>query len=121
VDEKMRENYERYEREHGFVRVRVRLLTAAEGGRRGPIADGYRADWDIGNRAESGERTINGAPVLLEASTSLAPGESATLRLHPVAPEFWKHVKPGLEVEMREGPRVVGRGKVLDIVRVKTG
>jgi hypothetical protein len=48
VDKSERAHIERFEREEGFVRVRFRLLTPEEGGRQEPIADGYRACWDIG-------------------------------------------------------------------------
>jgi hypothetical protein len=73
VDENQRVHWEERERELGFIRVRIRLLDAAEGGRQGPIASGYQASWDIGNRTESGERTLNDAPLLLENRVSLRP------------------------------------------------
>ena len=105
------------EHEHGFVRVRFRLLTTDEGGRKGPIADGYRASWDIGNRTDSGEWTSNDAPLLLECHDEwVAPGETAIARIHPLVPELWAHVRPGLEVAMHEGSRVVGRGEVIEVV-----
>ena len=57
VDENERAHWEQREQERGFIRVRIRLLTTEEGGRQGPIADGYRASWDIGKVTESGEWT----------------------------------------------------------------
>jgi hypothetical protein len=59
LDKFERAHWERREREEGFVRVRFRLPTTEEGGRQGPIADGYRACWDIGNRTDGGERMFN--------------------------------------------------------------
>jgi translation elongation factor EF-Tu-like GTPase len=103
--------------EDGFIRVRVRLLTTEEGGRLGPIADGYRASWNLGNRAGKGERMINDAPLLLEEGEWLAPGESADAPIHPLAPEFWTDVSAGDEIAMHEGQRVVGHGQVLEVVR----
>jgi translation elongation factor EF-Tu-like GTPase len=116
VDETERAHWERREREQGFVRIRVRLLATDEGGRQGPIFDGYRSSWNIGNRTDSGEWTVSDAPMLLEDSESLAPGESATARIHPLAPEFWTHVSAGLEIAMHEGARVVGRAEILAVV-----
>jgi hypothetical protein len=116
VDETERVHWKRSEREQGFVRIRVRLLTTAEGGRQGPISDGYRSSWNIGNRTDSGEWSFNDAPMLLDDRESLAPGESATARIHPLAPEFWIHVSAGLGIAMHEGARVVGRAEVLAVV-----
>jgi hypothetical protein len=125
VDENERAHWEQREQERGFLRVRIRLLTTEEGGRQGPIADGYRASWDIGNVTESGEWTINDAPLLLEDRDWLAlledrdwlaPGEVADARIHPLAPEFWTDVAAGAEIAMHEGRRVVGRGEVLEVV-----
>jgi translation elongation factor EF-Tu-like GTPase len=116
MDDRERAHWERRERKRGVVRVRVRLLTTAEGGRHGPIADGYRASWDIGNQTDAGEWTSNDAPLLLEDRESLAPGETATGRIHPIAPELWTNVSPGLEITMHEGRRIVGRGEVLEVV-----
>jgi hypothetical protein len=117
MDEAERRHWQRREREQGFVRLRLRLLPTEEGGRKGPIADGYRGSWDIGNRSEDDEPTSNDAPLLFdEPGKWLSPGESATARLHPLAPEFWLHVKPGLKVVMKEGRRVVGRGEVVEVV-----
>jgi hypothetical protein len=117
MDKSERAHWERREREEGFVRVRFRLLTTEEGGRRGPIADGYRACWDIGNRTDGGERMFNDAPLLIEDGDEwIAPGSGGVARIHPLVPEFWADVRPGLEVAMYEGSRVVGRGQVLEVV-----
>jgi hypothetical protein len=85
------------------------------GGRKGAIADGYRASWNIGNATESGEPTINGGPLLLEDRDWLAPGDVADARIHPLAPEFWTDVAPRAEIAMHEGLRVVGFGEVLEV------
>ena len=120
MDEAERRHWEGREREQGFIRVRLRLLGTDEGGRTGPIADGYRSSWDIGNRSEDDEPTINDAPLLFdEPGKWLAPRESSTARLHPLAPELWRHVGPGLEVVMKEGARVVGRGEVIEVVGLR--
>ena len=116
MEAKERAHWERRERERGFVRVRVRLLTTGEGGRDRPIADGYRASWNIGNLTDSGEWTSNDGPLLLEDREALAPGETATARIHPLVPESWTHVSAGLEITMHEGHRTVGRGEVLEVV-----
>lgn len=116
MDANERARWEQREREDGFLRVRLRLLTTDEGGRRGSIADGYRASWSIGTRAQSDDWTISDAPLLLEDREWLAPGEIAAVRIHPLFPEFWTGVVPGDHIDMHEGSRVVGHGEVLEIV-----
>ena len=111
-----RKLWERRATEKGFVRVRLRVVATDEGGRQGLLFDGYRANWDIGNRTEDGGRTSNDAPLLLDDQESLAPGAIADVRIIPIAPEFWTHVSVGQEIEMREGGRIVGRGEVLEVV-----
>lgn len=85
--------YEQREREEGFIRARFSLF--AEGGRRSPIFDDYRCDWDIGNVEDDGRPTINGGPITLEDKDQVHPGEEAIVRIHPIAPQFWAHVGPG--------------------------
>lgn len=116
MDENERAHWARIERDRGFIRVRVRLLSADEGGRKGPIDDGYRASWGISNRSEEGEWTISDAPLLLEGRDWLPPGESANVRIHPLWPEFWTEVSAGTELAMHEGSRVVGHGEVIEVV-----
>jgi translation elongation factor EF-Tu-like GTPase len=116
VDAKDRAHWERRERDQGFLRVRVRLLTTEEGGRQSPIFDGYRAAWDIGNLSESGEWTTKDAPLLFENRDSLPLGETAEARIHPIAPELWTDVSAGAQIAMHEGLRVVGRAEVLEVV-----
>jgi len=104
-----------YEAEHGFIRARMQLLATEERGRKGPIFTDYRASWDIGNTYE-GEWTINDAPVTLEDVEQLAPGEEATVRLHPIAREFWNQVKPGMTIYAHEGRRRVATAVVMEWV-----
>jgi hypothetical protein len=76
-----------YEAQHGFIRVRLMLLTPDEGGRSRPVFSDYRASWDIGNTYE-GQWTVNDAPLVFEDVEKLEPGEEALARIHPLRPEF---------------------------------
>ena len=107
------ERWAALERERGYLRVRLRLLRADEGGRKTGIVSGYRPDWDIGN-VEGGRPTFNGAAVRLENADLLQPGHETTVRLLPFAPGFWLNVRSGQEIAMHEGARVVGRAVVLE-------
>jgi hypothetical protein len=104
-----------YEAKFGFLEARLTLFTASDGGRSRPIFTDYRPDWNIGNRFESGEVEINGARVSLEDAKSIAPGESGVVRLHPTLPEAWRKVQVGAEINMHEGPHVVGKARVLRV------
>jgi hypothetical protein len=101
-----------YEAEHGHVEARLTLRATAEGGRKGPIFTDYRPDWNVGNRTETGVMEINGAPVTLEDCASLAPGETGTVRLHPLWRDAWMRVRPGAQIDMHEGAKVVGTATV---------
>jgi hypothetical protein len=84
-------------------------------GRKGPIFTDYRPDWNIGNRTEAGTMELDGAPVTLEDCASLAPGESGTVRLHPLWRDAWMDVRPGAQIDMHEGSRVVGTAIVMRV------
>jgi len=107
--------WRRVEAERGYLRASLSLASPAEG-RKTPILSAYRACWDIGATYE-GARTFNDAPITIEDAPSIAPGATGTVRLHPLAPEFWTHVRVGQAITMHEGSRVVGHGVVLEIIR----
>jgi hypothetical protein len=102
-----------YEDEHGYVRVRLTLVSTQDGGRRGPIASGYRSCWDVS--PEGGQSLLTDAPLLTEDGAWLEPGECATVRLHPLFRENWAGVVPGMVIGMFEGSRRVGLATVLDV------
>jgi hypothetical protein len=82
-----------YESEHGYVRARLTLTGASEGGRQGPIASGYRSCWDVS--CADGQVLLADAPLLIEDGEWLQPGESAIVRLHPLFREDWTGIGPG--------------------------
>ncbi|MGK2876752.1 MAG: hypothetical protein ACSLEW_14135 [Nocardioides sp.] len=107
------------ERENGYIRARLRLLTHDESGRQSPIASGYRAHWAFAPEIP-GER--HDAPLTLETGPIewLAPGEEAMVRLHPLVPELWPPIVPGIRLTMLEGARVVGVAEVVEAVPAGT-
>ena len=98
-----------------FVRARLRMLPAAEGGRRRPISSGYRSNCWLGRTTANGEREYNDAVVYLESAAELHPGEDAVVRIQPVFPDYWTEVGVGSGIEVCEGSRVVGLAVVLDL------
>jgi translation elongation factor EF-Tu-like GTPase len=109
-----------YGEREGYFRVRLRLLTQGEGGRRSGVADGYRFSWNWDETTEEGALVIHDGPLLVEDGEGLEPGQEAVVRIHPIFPEFWIEVRPGTEITMREGSRIVGRAEVLERVEPRT-
>jgi hypothetical protein len=105
-----------YEAEHGFIEARLTLLPPEDGGRARSVFTDYRPDWNIGNRTDSGEMEINGAPITLEDAPSIRPGGTGLVRLHPLLREAWMKLEPGTEIAMHEGARVVGKAIVLRVM-----
>lgn len=114
----IRHEHERWteaERENGYIRASLRLLSHDEGGRQSPIASGYRSHWAFPPEIH-GER--HDGPLTLEAGPSewLDPGEEANVRLHPLFPDLWPPLVPGVRLTMLEGARVVGVAEVIEAV-----
>jgi hypothetical protein len=93
-----------------FYRVRLRFLTAEEGGRRGPIHwtfASYRPDFKIG------EGDFHGA-VLMDAPSEIALGDRVEVEI-----AFWccnsKHeFAPGDAFYQHEGPKRIAEGTILE-------
>jgi hypothetical protein len=104
-----------YEAKHGFVEAELTLTPTEAGGKKQSISTDYRPDWNIGNVTENGELEINGAPVTLENSQPMSPGDTGLVRLHPLSQVAWTRVRPGMKIFMHEGARVVGEATVLRV------
>lgn len=90
--------------------VRVRFLTTEEGGRKTPIASGYRPDWVSDRKPE-----YNCAQLLLpQGSPSLQLGAEMGAVLQPLRPELW-HVERDDELKAMEGAKHVASAVVLEV------
>ena len=107
------------ERENGYIRARLRQLTHEEGGRKNPIAAGYRSHRVLPPEVHH-ER--HDAPLTLESGPGewLDPGEEAMVRLHALSWDLWPAVVPGIRLTMLEGARVVGVAEVVEAVPAVT-
>jgi len=99
----------------GCLVVRLRLVHPDDGGRRHPVLAGWRVAWNVGNRAD-GQRPDNDAIIVPEGASSISPGATGMVRLVPVYPNSWDHVKPGDVLQMRDGNRVIGLAAVVERV-----
>ncbi|WP_405891712.1 hypothetical protein OG427_39285 [Streptomyces sp. NBC_00133] len=107
-----------WEVQHGTVRATLSLVGAEEGGRRSAFSgDGrLRPMWDIGNRTADGERELSIARLWVEFAEKLGPGESADVRLAPLRPERWRHLKCGDVITMHEAGPVAGTATVIEVL-----
>ncbi|MEW2267661.1 hypothetical protein ACGF5T_34415 [Streptomyces sp. NPDC047853] len=107
-----------WEVRHGTVRATLSLVGAEEGRRRTAFSgDGQlRPMWDIGNRTTDGERELNIARLWVEYAQELGPGETADVRLAPLSPEQWRHLKCGDVITMHEARPVAGTATVIEVL-----
>ncbi|MFF3420844.1 hypothetical protein ACFYW9_40315 [Streptomyces sp. NPDC002698] len=111
-----------WEVKHGTVRATLSLVGAEEGGRQSAFsADGrLRPLWDTGNRTADGERDLNIATLWVEFAEELGPGETADVRLAPLSPGQWRHLKVGDVITMHEGRPVAGTATVTEVLPPRT-
>ncbi|MDT0267266.1 hypothetical protein RM844_13320 [Streptomyces sp. DSM 44915] len=108
-----------YETRHGVIRADLTLPPPAEARRRTPIAGAgvLRPMWDIGNRTATGGPVLNIARLWVEGAPFLAPGGQAPVRLAPLDPSGWQHLRPGQLITMHEDRSVAGTAVVRQVER----
>jgi translation elongation factor EF-Tu-like GTPase len=92
------------------IEAEIYFLRTEEGGRKGPAFTGYRPqffydgeDWDA----------VQEYPDVSE----VRPGDTVRALVSFLSPEYHRgRVYPGMSFAIREGQRVVGRGRVLKIL-----
>ncbi|MFE3270021.1 hypothetical protein [Streptomyces sp. NPDC059215] len=111
-----------WEIRNGTVRATLSLVGAEESRRRTALsADGrLRPMWDIGNRTADRERELNIARLWVEYAQELGPGETADIRLAPLNPEQWRHLKCGDVITMYEARPVAGTATVIEVLPPRT-
>ena len=102
-----------------FIEARVSLQPTAAGGRKRPIASGYRCGFLIGNPFGDREEQ-NDAAIYLVDTEVLLPGSEAMARIRPAVPAAWVSISVGASLTMCEGPRTVGSAMVT-AVRARQG
>ncbi len=98
-----------------FFRVELHLIPAEKGGRKHPLRDDYRPNWELGN-TWLGEPMLHDGRVFLEDTTQLPPGRQGNARVEPLRPEYWGGVGAGRVLAVQEGARMVGHATVLEVV-----
>lgn len=111
-----------YETRNGIIRADLTLRPASEA-RRQISFDGagvLRPMWNIGNRTPSGEPDLNIARLWVEFIPFLEPGGRSSVRLAPLDPLQWQHLRPGQVITMHEDRSVAGTAVILEIHRPQT-
>ena len=97
-----------------FIKVRLSLLTSAEGERDAPITTGYMPNW---RRPGIPAPTLASGTVELLDTEKHGPGATATARVYPFVAEVWQGVEVGAELDVSEGPqRTIGKAIVTRVV-----
>lgn len=103
------------------LRIALELAPTDRGGRRRPLADGYRASMSFGRRRRDVEPVVHDAVLVLEDVSELAPGASAVARAWVVSPdELPRFVAEDTAFTLLENDRIVGRAQVLEVLEDPT-
>ncbi|WP_217196566.1 hypothetical protein [Streptomyces buecherae] len=102
---------------NGVIRADLTLRPAAEARRTTPISGAgvLRPMWDIGRLSPTGGRAVSIARLWVENRPVLEPGGRATVRLVPLTPSHWTHVRPGQQITMHEDRSVAGTAVVVEV------
>ncbi len=107
-----------WEAQHGTIRATLTLEPADVGWRKASFSgDGQlRPLWDIGTRTADGHPDLRIARLWVEFAPTLGPGETASVRLAPLRPEHWRHLKLGDLITMYEAQPVAGRAEIIELL-----
>ncbi|MFD0883076.1 hypothetical protein ACFQ08_00640 [Streptosporangium algeriense] len=110
--------WRRSEARTGVFLADLHLLPAGEGSRATPISPGglLRPMWDLGRYTSEGEPLLSIAGLWIEGRDSLKPGGCASVRLLPLTPEHWRHLKPGDVIAMHEMRPPTGTARIVEVM-----
>lgn len=110
-------HWRRSEIRNGMIRADLTLRPPTEARRKTPISGHgvLRPMWDIGNLSPTGAASVSIAGLWVEDMLVLEPGGRATVRLVPLTPTHWTHVKTGQQINMHEDRTVAGTAVVLEV------
>lgn len=103
------------ETRHGVIRVDLRLLDPALPSARRTAVPGdgrLRPLWHIGLRTRQGDPDLHVARIWVERAARLEPGACGPVRLAPLSPARWRHLRPGDQITMHEQAPPAGTATV---------
>ena len=103
------------------LRIGLELAPADRGGRRRPLADGYRASMSFGRRRRDVDPVVHDAVLVLEDVTEVAPGGTAVARAWVLMPdELPRFVAEDTAFTLLERDRIIARARVLEVLEDPT-
>jgi hypothetical protein len=90
---------------HGVIRADLRLIEPGQPGARTTAIPGdgvLRPLWDIGLVMPEGHPDLRIARIWVEQAPGIEPGAHGRIRLAPLSPEGWRHLRPGDRITMHE-------------------
>jgi hypothetical protein len=116
-------HWRRWETLRGCIRAELRLVPAAEGGRRTSVPGQgvLRPLWDIGLRTAAGSPDLQVARIWVEHMPELAAGGSGMIRLAPLTPASWRGLRPGHTITMHERRPVAGTAAIIETTKPVPG
>ncbi|GIF44541.1 hypothetical protein [Actinoplanes xinjiangensis] len=90
---------------HGIIRADLRLVDPAQPGARRTAIPGdgiLRPLWNVGLVMPEGHPDLRVARIWVERVPHLEPSACGPVRLAPLRPEGWRHLKPGHQITMHE-------------------
>ena len=98
-------------KEHPDFIARVRLLTTEEGGRKGFAVSGYRPAFKLPDQTE-----MTSAEQKFRGTDQVQPGQEVISEIRIIWIEaFEKKLSVGTDFELREGPRIVAKGQIIEV------
>ncbi|MFC4529157.1 hypothetical protein [Sphaerisporangium dianthi] len=110
--------WRRSEARTGAFRVELCLARTEDGGRRTPMPPGglLRPMWDIGRRTPEGGPLLSIAALWIEGRDLLEPGGCKAVRLLPLTPDHWNHLRAGDVITMHEIRPPTGTARITEIM-----
>jgi hypothetical protein len=111
-----------WETRHGIIRAELRLAPPDSGGRHEAVpGDGrLRPTWAIDRPASTdGHGDPHIAAIWVESAPEIPPGGRSPVRLAPLSPERWRHLKPGDMITMHGGRPATGTATITDVQRAR--
>ncbi|HEV2755840.1 MAG TPA: hypothetical protein VG318_08695 [Actinomycetota bacterium] len=98
------------------LRLHVEVIPPEEGGRQGPVCDGYRGAISFGEKTDDGIPVVHDTVLVFESVEQVPPGGSAAARAWVVAPEGLPGgLGPGSTFSYVEGRRPVARARLVEM------
>lgn len=90
---------------HGIIRADLHLFGPEQPGARKAAIPGdgiLRPLWNLGFVMPEGHLDLHAARIRVEGEPRLEPGACGSIRLAPLVPDRWRHLRPGDEITMHE-------------------